>query len=154
LAALARAGSSIGAPVRCRCRCKKGRCREQVLVQGAGSRCRCRILRAEPTADQLQQGQGQGIQGENTPAMPAPAHEFREVESRSSAPSTVDRCRKVYTDGIIHIHFKVVITSHSICTRTVTEKALREIPTLLLGGCAWSCTGIKVEAGGEQILPK
>jgi hypothetical protein len=66
-------------------------CREQVLVQGAGSRCRCMIRRAELTADQLQQGQGQGIQGENTPAMLALAHEFREVESRSPAPSTVDR---------------------------------------------------------------
>jgi hypothetical protein len=51
---------------------------------------RCRILRAELTADQLQRREGQGTQGENTPAMPAPAHKFREIESRISAPSIVD----------------------------------------------------------------
>jgi hypothetical protein len=39
------------------------------------------------------------------------------------------------------------MTSPSICMRTVTEKALREISAQQLGGSAWSCTRIKVELG-------
>jgi hypothetical protein len=32
------------------------------------------------------------------------------------------------------------------------EKALREISAKLLGGCAWSCTGRKVDLDVERIL--
>jgi hypothetical protein len=81
----------------------------------------------------------------------APAYKFREVESRIS-----ERLSQEYAHTDTHHGWLLeagALGGSAIAagSRTVTEKALREISAQLLGGCAWSCTGRKVELGREHL---